>query len=109
MCHSQRVSTELLVLLLLLVLLVLLLLVLVVLVMLLVLLVGTVQPPQVGLAVEGGADLERRAGRRHAAQGQSSLVGGHAGPWRRPSGGQGLELGVHLGVRGGQVWAEAGA
>ena len=77
---------------------------------LLVLMVWAVQPSQVCLAVEGRADLERRGGcRRHAAEGQSSLVG-HAGPRHRPSGGQSLELGVHLGVRGmGQVGAEAGA
>lgn len=73
------------------------------------LMVWTVKPTQVCLAVEGRADLERRGGcRRHAAQGQSSLVG-DAGPRHGPSGGQSLELGVDLGVRRGQVRAEAGA
>lgn len=61
--HSKRVSTQLLVVL-----------------VVLVLVVWTVQPPQVCLAVERRADLERRRGRRrHATQGQNSLVG-DAGP-----------------------------
>lgn len=76
------------------------------------LLVWTVQPPQVSLAVERRADLQRRRGgcRRHATEGQSSLVG-DAGPRHCPSGGQGVELGVDLGVRRrrGQVGAEAWA
>lgn len=73
------------------------------------LMVWTVHPPQVCLAVEGRADLERRGGRRrHVAKGQSSLVR-DAGPRHSPSGGQSLELGVHLVVRRAEVVAEAGA
>lgn len=85
-CHSQRVSTE-----------------------LLVLMVGTGQSSHVCLVVEGRADLERWGGRCcHAAQGQTTLMR-HARLWHGPSGGQSLELGVDLGVGSGQVWGKAGA
>lgn len=76
---------------------------------LLVLMVWTVQSSHVCLAMERRGDLQRGGGRcHHAAEGQSSLVG-DAGPRHGPPGGQRLELGVDLGVRGGQVGAEARA
>lgn len=74
--HPKRVSTE-----------------------LLVLMVWTVQPAQMCLAVQRGADLERRGGCCcHTAEGQVSLVG-DAGPRYGTSGGESLELRVDLGVR----------